>query len=129
MANRDIGDEAQLHAIEQRMFDAIRARDADGLRELLHDDFVLRIPGHPDADREALIAGVLAIPGEILSVDGEGVTARVVDGVGVLTGTQRARVALPDGTVATSTNVFTDVAVWTERGWRLVLAHSVELPE
>jgi len=122
-------DEARLLQLEQDMFEALKAKDAEALRRILAEDFVLHAPGAPPVEREAFIASVAAIPGTLLSVEGEGVRTRIYGEVGILTGTQRARVRLEDGTTVTSLGAFTDVALWKDGRWWMVQAHSVELKE
>jgi len=122
-------DESRLLQLEQDMFEALAAKDANALRRILSEDFVLHVPGSPPVDREGFIASVAAIPGTLLSVEGEGVRTRLYGEVGILTGTQRARVRLEDGTTVTSVGAFTDVALWRDGRWWMVQAHSVELKE
>jgi uncharacterized protein (TIGR02246 family) len=122
-------DEARLLQLEQDLFEALKAKDAEALRRILAEDFVLHAPGAAPVEREAFIASVAAIPGTLLSVEGEGVRTRVYGEVGILTGTQRARVRLEDGTTVTSLGAFTDVALWKDGRWWMVQAHSVELKE
>ena len=120
---------AQLLQLEQSMFDALRTRDAQALRPLLSEDFELRMPGQPAVNREAFIESVAAIPGTILEVSSEDTEARVLGDVGVLSGHQRARVKLEDGTVVTQVGAFTDVARWQEGRWVMVHAYNVDVSE
>jgi Domain of unknown function (DUF4440) len=72
---------------------------------------------------------VVSIPGTILSVESDDTQARVFGDMGVLTGRQRARVRLDDGTTVMDVGAFTDIARWREGHWEMVLAHSVPLQE
>ncbi|QSQ20865.1 nuclear transport factor 2 family protein [Pyxidicoccus parkwayensis] len=115
----------ELLELERSVTQAIRERSAARLRELLSNDFVFRGTGDVETDREAFISSVAAIPGEILDVEIASLRAHVFEDTGVLTGTQRARVRLPDGTEVTDTQHFTDVCRWRDGKWWMVLAHSV----
>jgi uncharacterized protein (TIGR02246 family) len=119
----------QLLQLEQSMFDALRTRDAQALRRLLSEDFELRMPGQPAVGREAFIASVAAIPGTILEVGSGDTEARVLGEVGVLSGHQRARVKLEDGTEVTQVGAFTDVARWQGGHWVMVHAYNVNVSE
>ncbi|NMO21521.1 nuclear transport factor 2 family protein [Pyxidicoccus fallax] len=114
-----------LLELEQSVTQAIRQRDGARLRELLPGDFVFRGPGDVETDREAFIASVAAIPGDILSLEMPITRAHVFGDTGVLTGLQLARVRLPDGTEVTDRQTFTDVCQWRDGKWWMVLAHSL----
>jgi hypothetical protein len=74
--------------------------------------------------REDFLRAAVEIPGEILELSVLHLRARVVGGVGVLTGLQRARVRLPTGIEVDDVAFFTDVCVRTGTGWRMAVAHS-----
>jgi len=120
---------APLLQLEQAMFDALRTRDAPALRQLLAEDFELRMPGQATVNRAAFVASVAAIPGTILEVSSDDTEARVLGDLGVLSGHQRARVKLEDGTVVTQVGAFTDVARWQEGRWVMVHAYNVNVSE
>jgi ketosteroid isomerase-like protein len=122
-------DEAQLLQLEKDMFTAIRTRDRQLLERILDENFELRVPGSPPVDRAGFIAAILAIPGTILSVESEDLEVRTYGDAGVLLGRQRARVQLENGTTVTDVGAFTDIAIKRGGQWRMVLAHSVPLPE
>jgi ketosteroid isomerase-like protein len=117
-------DERALLALEDAMLLAIRRRDAAGVAALLTDDFVLLLGDGTQTARGLFIEAASSIPGEILELAAEHLRARVVGGVGILAGLQRARVRLDDGTEVTEVQAFTDVCVRTAAGWRMALAHS-----
>jgi ketosteroid isomerase-like protein len=117
-------DERALLALEDAMLLAIRRRDPAGVAALLTDDFVLLVGDGAQAARGPFIEAASSIPGEILELAAEHLRARVVGGVGILAGLQRARVRLDDGTEVTEVQAFTDVCVRTPAGWRMALAHS-----
>ena len=49
--------------------------------------------------------------------------------VGVLTGHQRARIQLADGSIVTQIGAFTDIARWLDGRWVLVHAYNVNVSE
>ncbi|MBZ4420679.1 nuclear transport factor 2 family protein [Myxococcus sp. RHSTA-1-4] len=114
-----------LLELENSVTQAIRQRNGARLRELLPGNFVFRGAGDVETDREAFIASVAAIPGDILELEMTSVRAHVFGDTGVLTGAQRARVRLPDGTEVTDRQTFTDVCQWRDGRWWMVLAHSL----
>jgi len=117
-------DERALLALEDLVIDAIRRRDAEALGALVTDGFVLLGSDGSQTAREEFLQAAVEIPGEILELSVLHLRARVVGGVGVLTGLQRARVRLPTGVEVDDVAFFTDVCVRTGTGWRMALAHS-----
>ncbi|WP_375772315.1 nuclear transport factor 2 family protein [Archangium gephyra] len=122
-------DEAQLLQLEKDMFTAIRTRDRQMLERILDETFELRVPGSPPVERAGFITAILAIPGTILSVESDDLEVRTYGDVGVLIGRQRARVQMEDGATVTDVGAFTDIAIKRGGQWRMVLAHSVTLPQ
>ncbi|NTX57301.1 SgcJ/EcaC family oxidoreductase, partial [Myxococcus sp. CA039A] len=114
-----------LLALEESIVRAIQARDTQALKGLMAEDLVFRGVGDVETDRTAFLANIVAIPGTLLSVETETVRAHVFGDTGVLTGTQRARVRLPDGTEVSDVGHFTDVCQRREGRWWVVLAHSL----
>jgi hypothetical protein len=117
-------DERALLALEDALMEAIRRKDRRGVRVTLSQDFTLLGPDGSELDVEGFVSAVTSVPGELLEVSAEHLRARVIGGVGVLTGVQRARVRLPDGTVIEEVQAFTDVCTRSDDGWRMRLAHS-----
>jgi ketosteroid isomerase-like protein len=120
--------EPALKALELDLFAAIQTKRVEAVRPLLAEDFTLLVPGSPPSGREAFLAGVSSLPGEVLSITPEELRAQRVGEVGVITGRQRARVRLNDGTIVDEVAVFTDVCEWRQGRWVVVVAHSVALP-
>ncbi|MBU8898370.1 nuclear transport factor 2 family protein [Corallococcus sp. H22C18031201] len=125
---RESEDVRALLALEASIVRAIQARDTQALQELMAQDFVFRGAGDVETDLTAFLANIAAIPGTIVSVEADTVRAHVFGDTGVLTGTQRARVRLPDGTEVTDVGHFTDVCQRRDGHWRVVLAHSLPAP-
>ncbi|TQF09964.1 nuclear transport factor 2 family protein, partial [Myxococcus llanfairpwllgwyngyllgogerychwyrndrobwllllantysiliogogogochensis] len=117
-----------LLALEESIVRAIQARDTQALKGLMAEDLVFRGVGDVETDRTAFLANIAAIPGTLLSVETETVRAHIFGDTGVLTGTQRARVRLPDGTEVSDVGHFTDVCQRREGRWWVVLAHSLPAP-
>ncbi|MBJ6761843.1 nuclear transport factor 2 family protein [Myxococcaceae bacterium JPH2] len=117
-----------LLALEESIVRAIQARDTQALQGLMAKDFVFRGVGDVETDLTTFLANTAAIPGTILSVETETVRAHVFGDTGVLTGTQRARVRLPDGSEVTDVGHFTDVCQRRDGRWWVVLAHSLPAP-
>jgi hypothetical protein len=117
-------DERALLALEDAVIEAIRRRDASALGALVSEGFVLLGSDGSETHREDFLKAAVEIPGEILELSALHLRARVVGGVGVLTGLQRARVRLPTGIEVDDVAFFTDVCVRTGTGWRMALAHS-----
>ena len=131
MTDRPIEDAGELLVLEQRVMDAIRTRDVKVLDQLMTDDFVLREPLKADVDRRAFLDGVRAIPGTIEVVAGDGVRAKVEQGgeVGIITGVQRVRLRLADGTVIEDAGAFADLCVRRDGHWQMSVAFNVPLPK
>ena len=121
-----VGDE--LRSAEERIFAAIAARDVAALECGLTGDFVHTPIGGAEQDREAFLAAIGQMPYRILELRGEGLQARVLGDVAILSGVQRGRVALPDGQIVTGRTAFVDVFVSHAGSWRLRHACSIELP-
>jgi ketosteroid isomerase-like protein len=113
--------------LEREIMNHIRAKDARALERLLAADFVYRTPG-AEVGRADFLKGIAAVPGRIMSVEGEGLRVSVYGETAILTGVQRARVRADDGTEQEGASAFTDVFVKRNGRWRLALAYGVELP-
>jgi ketosteroid isomerase-like protein len=118
----------ELRELERAVFVSIRDKDRETLARILDDGFVYRVPGAADRDKAAFLETVAAVPGRILSVGSDDLAVSLVGDTGVLTGVQRAKVELADGSIIESAVAFVDVFVRRDDGWRLALAFGVELP-
>lgn len=117
----------EIIQLEKQMFAAIQKKDTAAISRILADDFVLRTPGAPPADKKAFLAAIQGIPAEIVAVWSEDLAANIYGDTGVLTGTQLARVR-DGGKEAVSAQAFTDIFIRRGGRWQLALAHSVEIP-
>lgn len=124
--NRDV--EAIL-AAEDRVFAAIRARDGAALAAELANDFVHSALGQPDQGRDAFLKAIGEMPYRIHEIAGQDLRVRVIGDVALLSGIQRARVELPDGSEVTAATAFVDLFSRLGSGWLLRHAVSAELPE
>ena len=121
--------EARLKQAEQRIFHAIQARDLAALEAELDEAFVLSPIGQPEQDRPAFLAAIRDMPYQILEIHGEEIRVHALGEVALVSGIQRARVALPDnGAIVNAATAFVDAFVRSGAGWRLRHAVSVELP-
>jgi hypothetical protein len=116
-----------LVAAERALFAALATRDGVALARLTAPELILRIPGQPDADRTAFVKAVTATPGEILGVDGQGITSHRSGDTGIVRGVQVARVRL-DGKVIEDRGTFVDVFVRRGGAWVLTFALNVPAP-
>lgn len=117
-------DERALLALEDAVMGAIRRRDAGALAALITEDFVLLGSDGSETRRADFLRAAVDIPGEVLDLSALHLRARVLAGVGVLTGLQHVRVRLPTGVELEEVSFFTDVCLRTGTGWQMALAHS-----
>jgi len=118
----------ELIAAEEALFAAIQRRDREALAALVTDDFVHQAPGQAAIGRDAFLATLAEIPGELLSVAGEGVTARAIGpDAGLVAGVQVSRLRI-DGAEVVARGAFADVFERRAGRWLLTYAFVVELP-
>src|SRR5262249_2139171 len=94
------------------------------LGALVTEDFVLLGSDGSETRRDDFLRAAVEIPGEIVELSVLHLRARVVGGVGVLTGLQRARGRLPTDIEGADGAFFTDVCLRTGTGWRMAVAPS-----
>src|SRR5690348_13544135 len=82
---------------QQQFWVALERKDADLLSQVLADDFVCRSPGQADQQRSAFITAIARMPITVVKVSAEQVAVQLFDTIAVLTGTQVARLQLPNG--------------------------------
>jgi ketosteroid isomerase-like protein len=120
--------ERELVDLEHRVMEAIRARDVTALADLLTDDFILREPSKPDVGKRAFLDNVRERLVTIERIEGDGVRAKVAGAgdVGLITGTQRVRVRLPEGVVDVA-SAFADLCTRAGGRWQVSVALNVPL--
>jgi ketosteroid isomerase-like protein len=114
-------------AAQHRFWSALQSKDATFFDEVLADDFISCAPGEPEQDRAAFITTLTSFPGTVLAVGSDDLAVHFVGSVAVVTGIQQARLALPNGQEVMSEIAITNVFVPAAEGWRMALAHPVEL--
>jgi ketosteroid isomerase-like protein len=120
--------EEEILRIENNLFTAIKDKDTKRLDNILAEDFVHRNPITGEQNKAEFLTAISSLPLEIISVWSEDMKVNVFSDVAVMTGTQKAKVRVTDGTEAIGATAFTDIFVKREGKWVLSLAHGVELP-
>jgi hypothetical protein len=120
--------ESQLRAAEERIWRALQAHDSTALERELDPGFVHSSPGSPDQNREAFLRGVREMPFRMLEIGCDDLRVRVLDGIAVVSGVQRARIAVDEAAVAVASAAFVDLFTRTGEEWRLRHAVSFDLP-
>jgi len=126
----DVSEQAteELTRLSQEVLNAIREKDGTALDRVLDDRFVHVPSGSQTQSRQQFVDSIVAATYTIEDIGFDSLRVEVRDDVGVVAGVQRARGHLPDGQEFCSVGAFTDVFRRTGDGWRLWLAHSVEVP-
>jgi ketosteroid isomerase-like protein len=120
-----MADVASLLQLEQELFSAFQRQDTEALAEFFTEDFILHSADGQSIRRTQLLASVKDIPGTVISVKGHDVRARIVHGMGVLTGLQISLVRLQDGSEVTDVSSFTDICVRENGHWKVAFAHNL----
>src|SRR5471030_692738 len=118
-------DREQLIGVSETLAAASAQRDVAAIRGLLANGVVHRTPGGDAAATDAFLAALAQIPGDILFVTVEPLTADVAGDGAIVTGIQHARVAI-DGAVVDDRRAFVDWFIREAGEWRLRVA--VDLP-
>ena len=126
-AGRDIESErVELLRLSELILKAICDHDAKALEAILAPDFIF-IGDSQRLERGGFLDGVGA--GGFVSVAQvfESIEIEILGTTAVAAGIQRVDVELPGGIRAVSRACFTDIFIKGDTGWRVRLAHSVEL--
>jgi ketosteroid isomerase-like protein len=118
----------ELTQLSHRILDAIRRKNSDVLEAVLDDTFAQVSSQNQRQTKREFVAAVTEATYTIDEIGFDWLRVECREEVGVAVGIQRARGHLPDGIEFLSVGAFTDVFRRTADGWRLWLAHSVELP-
>ncbi|HLU11186.1 MAG TPA: nuclear transport factor 2 family protein [Oceanobacillus sp.] len=111
--------------IQRAFWAALQAKDTASFERILVEDFV---SVSPNQTRTQFIETLTSFPMQVESVDCEDLQVHLFGDVAVLTGTQVARLKLPNGASVSDTIAITNIFHRTSEGWRLVLARPVQLP-
>lgn len=125
--DRDVRQE--VLSVQERFWQALRAKDADALTSVIAPDFVGRSPGEADQTRDAFIATLSGFPVQIGEITGEAIEVHVFGEIAILTGVQLARLSLPDGSAKLSRVTLTNVFRHEDQAWRMVLSHAFEVTQ
>lgn len=106
----------------QQVFEGIRGRNAATLRTVIAPDFRWHAPDGKSRTRDEWIAGVEAIPGEIVSVSGMRLTTEMRGERVTLCGVQRGILKL-DGKELIDDVPFCDDWERRDGGWQIVEAY------
>lgn len=128
-ASKEADGRKELLRLSHEIVEAIGRKNAEVLAEILDDDFVHLPSDGQRQTKEEFIKAVLEGAYTIEAIGLESLQVECLGDGGVAAGIQRATGHLPDGTSFVSVGAFTDVFRRTGDGWRLWLAHSVQLPE
>lgn len=110
---------------QQRFWLALQHKDAELFMQVLAEDFVCRSPGEADQDRITFITALTSIPLTILEVQGEAIAIRIVGDVAILSGTQIARMRLPNGETISERLALTNIFQHKNGRWEMIFAHPV----
>ena len=117
-----------LARVSRKILEAIGRKNAEVLDAILDDAFVHLSSDNQRQTKQEFVSGVTEATYTVDEIGFDSLRVECGVEVGVAAGIQRARGHLSDGTEFVSVGAFTDVFRRTEAGWRLWLAHSVELP-
>lgn len=113
--------------LERETMGAIKNKDVEVLGKIVADDFIHRSPGGVEAGKAEFLKSVASLPLQVVEIWGEELKVSVYGEVAVLTGVQRVMTKDADGKEEAGAGAFTDVFVWRDGRWRMVLAYSVDM--
>ena len=116
-------------SIGHQIYDGIRRKDADFLRQFVADDFVQRRADGTEASKEEFLRGISEMPVDISSVTGDHERVSVYGDVAVMTGVQRAAWRQGEEEYGISSAAYVDVFARRGEQWLLVMAFGVDLPD
>ena len=118
--------EETILSIGHQIYDGIRRKDAEFLRQFLADDFVQRGADGTETSKEEFLRAISEMPFELGSVSGEHERVSVFGEVAIMTGVQVAEWRQSDEENGVSSAAFVDVFTRRDEKWLLVLAFSAE---
>ena len=120
--------EETILSIGHQIYDGIKRKDADFLRQFLADDFVQRGADGTEASKDEFLHAIGGMPFEISSVSGEHERVSVYGKIAVMTGVQIAEWRQDESTHGINRAAFADVFELRDDKWQLVLAFGADLP-
>ncbi len=114
--------------IGHQIYDGIRRKDANFLRQFLADDFIQRGADGTEASKEEFLRAISEMPVELSSVKGEHERVSFYGDVAIMTGVQRAEWRQSDTEHGISSVAFVDVFTRRDEKWLLVFAFGADLP-
>lgn len=114
-------DHTQISELAHALADAISRRDAAAISDMLASDFILRTPGASPSSAADFLAGIRALPAEIVFVRLEQLEIDVHDSAAIATGIQHARVMV-GGEQVDDRKPFVDWFVKQAGAWKLRVA-------
>ncbi|AEI63193.1 nuclear transport factor 2 family protein [Corallococcus macrosporus] len=124
MSTSSAEDTRTLTELSVRVMRAIQTKDLETIKSLTAEDFIYRGADGTEANRDAFIESIAQIPGELTSVEAEGMRTYLYGDTAVIAGLQRSGLKMTDGTEATDAVYFTDVWQRRDGQWKMVFAFS-----
>jgi hypothetical protein len=120
--------EETILSIGHQIYDCIRRKDVEVLRQFLADDFVQRGADGTEATKDQFLRAIIEMPFEIGSVSGEHERVSVFGNIAVMTGVQLAEWRHGE-TLQHGLNraAFADVFELRDETWLLLLAFGADL--
>src|SRR5688572_28731823 len=114
-------------SIGHQIYDGIRRKDAEFLRQFLADDFVQRGADGPEATKDQFLSAIRRMPFELGSVSGENERVTVYGNIAVMTGVQLAEWRQSEAEYGLNRAAFADIFEFRDGNWLLVLAFGADL--
>lgn len=114
-------------SIGHQIYDCIRRKDAEVLRQFLADDFVQRGADGTEATKDQFLRAISEMPFEIGSVSGEHERVSVYGNIAVMTGVQLAEWRQSETEHGLNRAAFADVFELRDGTWLLVLAFGADI--
>ncbi|NVI99328.1 nuclear transport factor 2 family protein [Myxococcus sp. AM009] len=124
MSTPSADDTRTLTELAGRVMRAIQTKDLETIKSLTAEDFIYRGADGTEANRDAFVASIAEIPGELTSVEADGMRTYVYGDTAVMAGLQRSGLKMTDGAEVTDAVYFTDVWQRRDGQWKMVFAFS-----
>jgi len=127
VVNLDQSAQDEILLVQQRFWEALKAKDFAEFMAIISPSFVGRSPGEPNQTREEFITTLTAFPVAVSEIAGEAIEVHVFGDVAILTGVQVARLQFPDGNAKSSRLMLSNVFRRESGNWHLALCHAFEI--